>query len=39
VDAFADFQVEKQLRETDELGRLSWLQILRLAKEKVPKLI
>jgi hypothetical protein len=38
VDAFADFQREKKLREADELGRLSWRQVLRLAKEKVPTL-
>jgi hypothetical protein len=38
VDSFADFRVEKQLREADELGTLSWFQIIRLAKEKVPKL-
>jgi hypothetical protein len=38
VDAFADFQTEKQFREADELGRLSWIQILRLAKAKVTKM-
>jgi hypothetical protein len=38
VDAFADFKTEKQLREGDELGGLSWLQVVRLAKEKVPTL-